>query len=87
MSVCQNPAFLGNFRDFRDLMKFRISTLSNPIFSFWQFNPFDESSSGPGKERRKLYQEGVEQHAESMYRLAFRLTDQHEPARELVQET
>lgn len=37
--------------------------------------------------RRALFQSAVEQHADSIYRVAFRLSGHHELARELVQET
>jgi RNA polymerase sigma-70 factor (ECF subfamily) len=37
--------------------------------------------------RRELFQSAVEQHADSIYRVAYRLSGNHELARELVQET
>jgi RNA polymerase sigma-70 factor (ECF subfamily) len=37
--------------------------------------------------RRALFQSAVEQHADSVYRVAFRMSGNHELARELVQET
>ncbi len=37
--------------------------------------------------RRALFQSAIEQHADSIYRVAFRMSGNHELARELVQET
>lgn len=37
--------------------------------------------------RRMLFQSAIEQHADSIYRVAYRMSGNHELARELVQET